>query len=182
MLSPEALNSIKQLLWGTPRHAVYALADGASIPNLLGRLYASPRPRFECLFPGSLAPDMAEVAPYLVALEPASDFADWMIGHGWGNHWASFAIAQCDLRATWFHLRRFNIVYGPDSRPMRFRYYDPRVLRTFLPTCNAEQVTQMFGPVAQFVAEDQAGAAALVFAHNGGELQQSARPVAGASR
>jgi hypothetical protein len=181
MLGPEALNALKQLLWAMPGDRVYALADGASIPGLLERLHADPRPQFECLLHGELAPDMAEVAPYLVALERDSAFADWIIAHGWGNHWASFALAQCDLRTVWFHLRTLNIVYGPDGRPMLFRYYDPRVLRIFLPTCNPEQIMQMFGPAAQFVAEGESPATALVFAHSVGELQRSARSIPGAS-
>jgi hypothetical protein len=181
MIGPETLNALKQLLWAVPGNRVYALADGASIPGLLQRLHDDPRPQFECLLHGELAPDMAEVAPYLVALERDSAFADWIIAHGWGNHWASFALAQCDLRTVWFHLRTLNIVYGPDGRPMLFRYYDPRVLRIFLPTCNAEQIMQMFGPAAQFVAEGESPDTALVFAHSVGELQRSARAVPGTS-
>ena len=179
MLGQEALNALKQLLWVAPRDRVYALLDGASIPNLPQRLHGAAETEFECLLHGELAPDIAEVAPYLVALERDSELADWVIGHGWGNHWASFAVAPCDLRTVWFHLRTLNIVYGPDGKPMLFRYYDPRVLRIFLPTCNAEQVVQMFGPIASFVAEAESAGSALVFAHSAGELQRSARPIAG---
>lgn len=179
MLAQEALNALKQLLWVAPADRVYALLDGASISSLLERLHGASAPEFECLLHGSLAPDMAEVAPYLAALERDSEFADWVIAHGWGNHWASFAVAQCDLRTAWFHLRMLNIVYGPDGKPMLFRYYDPRVLRIFLPTCNPDQVVQMFGPLASFVVEGESAGAALVFAHSAGELQRSSRPIAG---
>jgi hypothetical protein len=37
----------------------------------------------------------------------------------------------------------------------RFRFYDPRVLRIFLPTCNAQEVFQFFGPVVNsYLAEN----------------------------
>jgi hypothetical protein len=179
MLGQEGLNALEQLLWAAPTDRVYALMDGASISGLLERLHGAGKPQFECLLHGSLTPDMAEVAPYLAQLERGSEFAHWVLAHGWGNHWASFAVAPCDLRTVWFHLRTLNIVYGPDGRPMLFRYYDPRVLRIFLPTCNAEQVMQMFGPVASFVAEGDTPATALVFGQAGGELQRSVRPLPG---
>jgi Domain of unknown function (DUF4123) len=182
MLGQDALSALKQVLWAAPGDRVYALLDGASIGRLLDRLYAEPRLQFECLLHGQLPPDVAEVAPYLVALERDSELAEWVIAHGWGNHWGSFALARCDLRTAWFHLRTLNIVHGPDGNPKLFRYYDPRVLRMFLPTCTPAQVLQMFGPVSAFVAEGEAASSALVFAHAGGELQRSSRPIAGIGR
>ncbi|MCC6535890.1 MAG: DUF4123 domain-containing protein [Burkholderiales bacterium] len=181
MLGQEALNALKQLLWTTPEDRVYALLDGASVPSLLDRLYAEPRPEFECLMHGELAPDMAEVAPYLVSVQRDGAFTDWLLTQGWGNHWGIFAVARTDIRPLWFHLRTLNVVYGPEGKPMLFRYYDPRVLRVFLPTCSPQQVKEMFGPVASFVAEADAPSMALSFAHVDGELQTSSRQVARAA-
>lgn len=175
MLTPEALNALGQTLWMHPEDRVYALLDGASVPKLLDRLYAAPRPQFECLFTGDLAPDMAEVAPYLVALERDSEFAQWVMGQGWGHHWGLYAVSQADLRKLWFHLRQLITVYSPEHRPMLFRYYDPRVLRVFLPTCSKEQVLEMYGPVDRFVTEADAPTTALTFTHVGGELQTGTR-------
>jgi hypothetical protein len=180
MLGQDALNALKQLLWAAGGEHVYALLDGASVPGLLERLYAPPpRPGFHCLLQGDQPPDVAHVAPYIVALERDSELSDWVLGSGWGNHWASFVLAGCALRPLWFHLRTLCTVYGPDGNPKLFRYYDPRVLRAFLPTCSAEQVLQMFGPAARFVVEGTEPATALVFAHAAGSLQRSARKLAG---
>jgi hypothetical protein len=33
---------------------------------------------------------------------------------------------------------------------MYFRFYDPRVLQAFLPTCTAEQLNGFFGPISRF--------------------------------
>ena len=38
---------------------------------------------------------------------------------------------------------------------MAFRYYDPRVLRAYLPTCNSEELRTVFGPIECFRTEDQ---------------------------
>jgi hypothetical protein len=40
---------------------------------------------------------------------------------------------------------------------MLFRFYDPRVLRVYLPTCWPGELTRMFGPVESFVMESAEG-------------------------
>ncbi len=152
---------------------VFAVLDGASVPGLLGKLYAC-QPDYVCLYRGELEPDMAEVAPYLVELLPNSDFTDWVIEKGWGRHWGIFAIARADLwaaqrvrssllRSLRRHFRAFIIVYDPQGKPMYFRYYDPRVLRLYLPTCNAEETATLFGPVTYYFLEDEEPKAVLRF-------------------
>jgi hypothetical protein len=44
-------------------------------------------------------------------------------------------------------------------RPQRvyFRFYDPRVLRDFLPTCNMRQAPEMFGGIGSFWLEGERG-------------------------
>ncbi|HUR44658.1 MAG TPA: DUF4123 domain-containing protein, partial [Candidatus Saccharimonadales bacterium] len=53
------------------------------------------------------------------------------------------------------HLRQFHTVELPDQRTVLFRYYDPRVLRTFLPACNAAELETFFGPVQTFMLEGE---------------------------
>src|SRR5258708_30653063 len=77
---------------------VFAALDGASIPDLLDKLYGL-LPEFECLYRGELEPDVAEVAPYLVRLEPNAEFTKWVFTHGWGQHWGIFASSLADFRA-----------------------------------------------------------------------------------
>ena len=57
-----------------------------------------------------------------------------------------------------------------DGTPLYFRYYDPRVLRSFLPTCSPAQLKQMFGPVDAFLAESEAADAVTIYRLNGEEL------------
>ena len=40
-------------------------------------------------------------------------------------------------------------------RDRYFRYYDPRVLRVYLPTCNARELQTVFGPVLRYLVEDE---------------------------
>jgi hypothetical protein len=149
---------------------VCALLDGASVPGLLERLDAEPALEVECLLRGELEPDMAEVAPYLVRLEPGAEFTEWVVGTGWGRHWGSFVASHQGFRRLRDHLRALTLIYRRDGTPLYFRYYDPRVLRVFLPTCSPAQLKQMFGPVDAFLAESEAGDAVTIYRLNGEEL------------
>ena len=144
-----------------------ALLDGASVPNLLERLHAEPALEVACLLRGTLAPDMKQVAPYLVRLEPESELAQWVVGAGWGHHWGTFVTSRQGFRKLRNHLRQLTLIHRRDGTPLYFRYYDPRVLRVFLPTCSPAQLKQMFGPVDAFLAENEAGDAMSIYRLNG---------------
>ena len=47
------------------------------------------------------------------------------------------------------------MVQGPEGENLYFRYYDPRVLRIYLPTCNQEEMATLFGPVTAYLLEDK---------------------------
>ena len=51
-----------------------------------------------------------------------------------------------------------------------FRYYDPRVLRPYLPTCTETELDFVFGPVQRFLVEAEGGAAAVAYHREGGHL------------
>jgi hypothetical protein len=150
---------------------VFAVLDAASIPNLLGMIDGH-KPKTERLFPGELEPGMAEVIPYLVQLDPQSEFTSLISEKGWGNHWGIYAVSEANIKAMRLHFRSILKVYDPDNRLLYFRYYDPRVLRAYLPTCNAGELKTVFGPVEYFLVEDRDEAVALRFAHVNGKLLQ----------
>lgn len=150
----------------------FTVLDGASNDGLLNVLYGDKRPKFECLFTGELAPDMAYVAPYLAELQEGSDFAHWAVEGGWGNHWGLFVLSQVELPELWRHLRALTKIFDPEGSPMYFRFYDPRVLRQFLPTCDVDQLQAIFGPVDKFILEGDTPDQGLVFSFQAGELVQ----------
>lgn len=163
------MEAVERLLFSSDAR-VFTILDGAAVGDLLTPLYDH-HPEFECLYRGELPPDIAEVAPYLVRLEPGSEFTRWVLEHGWGQHWGIFAVADAELPVLRRHFRRFLTVHDSDGKPLYFRYYDPRVLRVYLPTCTAEELRTVFGPVDGFVLEDDDPATALQFRLQDGELQ-----------
>jgi hypothetical protein len=148
----------------------YAILDGARNETLLGALHADGAPDWRCLFVGELAPDMAAVAPYLVELEPHSAWTRKLLAESWGQNLGVFVASPLALPALWRHLRKQVRVYGPQLEPLFFRFYDPRVLRGYLPTCSARQLAEFFGPVGFYFAEDEDPARGLAWTLSEGRL------------
>ncbi|MGI9067368.1 MAG: DUF4123 domain-containing protein [Pyrinomonadaceae bacterium] len=162
MVTEEVIQSVADKLFTGDSANVFAVLDGAAIPNLLDELYQL-QSEFVCLYRGELEPDIAHVAPYLVQLDDESDFTEWLLEEGWGKHWGIFAQSDADLRTMRRHLRSLLTVYDAEGKPMLFRYYDPRVLRSYLPTCDAGELQTVFGPVDSYWIEDKDPSAMLCF-------------------
>jgi len=169
MANEAMMARLSEQLFSDPEMTVYAVLDGASVPGLVRKLWEV-KPKYYCLFPGELEPDMAEVAPYVVELEPDSQFTQWVIDGGWGNHWGIFASAPEDLRKMRGHFRSLVKVMDEAGTPMYFRFYDPRVMRTFLPTCNAEELSELFGPSTSYRLEAEDPNVLLCLRNDAGEL------------
>jgi len=71
------------------------------------------------------------------------------------------------------HLRRFVMAKLTDGRSVYFRFYDPRVLRAYLPTCTEEEVQSFFGPVERYAMENGDGELLLTFEQSDGILIKS---------
>jgi hypothetical protein len=164
--------SLVKYLFSQSETNVYAVLDGASVPELPQLLWEH-EPENICLYRGELEPDMAAVAPYLVKLEYDYPFTKLICEKGWGNHWGIFAItpAEVNIRDMRKHFRRFLMVYSPENKLIYFRYYDPRVLRVYLPTCNAEETKIVFGPISCYITEDEDSSFLLRFMPDGEKLR-----------
>jgi hypothetical protein len=139
---------------------IYALLDAARDETIYPAVLGGDAEYF-CLYIGELAPELAETAPYLVKLDPEAKFAAWLAKNGWGHGWGIFAQSRADMLSLRRHFRRFLMVYDDEEQPLYFRYYDPRVLRVFLPTCNQDELQTLFGPVDRYSFESEDGASLL---------------------
>lgn len=155
----------------------YAVLDGASVPGLVERIWHAPRKEAICLYRGELEPDIAEVAPYLVHLVPGSPLTDWVLKECWGNHWGVFVRSKADLTLVRRHFRQFLMVKDPQGKPLYFRFYDPRVLRVFLPVCNASELAFLFGPLNSYICEAQEPSQAIVYGMEDGKLATKLVPL-----
>ncbi len=153
---------------------MYAILDGASVDGLLDQLDKY-QPESVCLYRGELDPDLAEVAPYLVRLDDKSAFTDWLLEQGWDKRRGVFAVSRADLPAMRRHFRAFLTVHDSEGKPLLFRYYDPRVLRAYLPTCTSPELAAFFGPVILYLSEAEKPGELLRFQLSGGALKSSTK-------
>ncbi len=125
-----------------------------------------------CLHKGN-PPTASEIAaPYLVQLEYQDKYTRRLLQHAWGNHWGIFL--KCDLGRDHLrhHLCQFLTVRDPRGCRLVFRYYDPRVLRIYLPTCYEEELHTVFGPIQSVWTEGQLPKDMLEFRLHRGRLEQ----------
>src|SRR5690348_16468130 len=98
---------ISEVLFPLGEGSVFAVLDGASVPDLVKSLYEH-EPEYCCLYRGELEADIATVAPYLVRLEAEDKFSERVLTEGWGGHWGIFIHTQATLRALRDHFRQFH--------------------------------------------------------------------------
>lgn len=145
---------ISRYIFSERKFRIYAILDGAAIPELRMKLFEH-NPVYYCLYRGELPPDIAQVAPYLVHFEPDSEFSTWVFAKGWGKNWGIFLRSNYNIRLLRKHFRNFLIVHTEEGKPLLFRYYDPRVMRVYLPSCGKEEIETIFGPVDSYFMEDE---------------------------
>ena len=81
------------------------------------------------------------------------------------------SVERGDFAEVIRHFQSLVAVHDEDGNALYFRYYDPRVLRIYLPTCRAGEVLTFFGPVDLYLMEDEDPAAALRMSHDAGALR-----------
>ena len=125
-----------------------------------------------CLYKGASEMRLSNVAPYLFVANPPS-FVDWLFDEGWGNAWFVFVLSSVMPSALHNHFRRFLIVHNQAGKALYFRFYDPRVLRQFLPNCTSAELIDFFGPVRYFLMEDSDPAYSISFWLEQGALKSA---------
>ena len=143
---------------------VYALLDGARDRRIEPMIRLSGL-EYTCLYGGRLSPPLERAAPYLVHLTPRSSFTSDFLSRGWGRSWGILTVVppDCTMQQQRRHFRTILRVKTEDGRTLVFRFYDPRVLRIYLPTCMARETEQVFGPIPKIGIESEDGDALLVY-------------------
>lgn len=147
---------------------VFAVIDGAQAFELAftARLMGN---KLYTLFSGKQAADLAHVGPCLVELtKPAAFLEEW--AGAVGAHPGVLLQSPANLQTIYAHLRHLFIATDEDGREYFFRFYDPRVLRVFLPTCLEGELTEFFGPVVSWIAEQDGGRELCRYQHGANGL------------
>jgi hypothetical protein len=114
-------------------------------------------------------------APYLVQLDREDRFTRYLIDTGWSRSWATFLRTETGIKQLRRHLRDFLRVRDESGKRLIFRYYDPRVLRVYLPTCWPAELSTFFGPISAFITGGEDPGEILEFRNERGTLASAAR-------
>lgn len=136
------------------RSKVWTILDGAADKRIYGEILATSLEKC-CLYAGDLPWQLEIVAPYLVELDQDDDLTRFILTKGWGKSWGIFLRTEAGIKTLRKHLRGFLRVQDPRGKYMLFRYYDPRVLRAYLPTCLPSELRTVFGPINCFLLESE---------------------------
>jgi pSer/pThr/pTyr-binding forkhead associated (FHA) protein len=158
---------------------LFAILDAARDPIIYARLLECPE-RHQSLYEGIEGETLALVAPYLVALPPESPFLVRLIEEGWGKSWGVYLTSDRPFVELRKHLRRF-LTVTKEGKELLFRFYDPRVLRPFLPGCSAEELEKYFGATRSFLVEGADPEVLLRFEREAGRLKVREVPLKAAS-
>jgi hypothetical protein len=121
------------------------------------------------LFQGEAAEYMGDVAPYIVPIDPASEYLECWVQR-WGKNAGILLTTFADPETLFRHLREIFVVKDEEGQEYFFRYYDPRVLRVFLPTCSPLELGDFFGPISVLVAEGPSMEQCMTFSCQGSRL------------
>ncbi|HYH16507.1 MAG TPA: DUF4123 domain-containing protein [Flavisolibacter sp.] len=127
--------------------------------------------KYESLYKGGLEEDLVDVAPYLCTLQSTTEFKNLYKLNGWGNAWWVLLKTELSFDKIYKHFRKFLLVKTEDGQELYFRFYDPRVLRIFLPTCDSNQLKEFFGPIEYFICEDEDPTYGLIFSLANNQLK-----------
>jgi hypothetical protein len=125
-----------------------------------------------CLYKGFSQAELHDVAPYLFSLVNGSDFYNWYLEKGWIHSWGYILKSKYTFEELYRHFRKFLLIKTEEDKEFYFRFYDPRVLKIFLPTCDEKQIKEFFGPIESFIVEGDTKEEAIRFWQQNGILQE----------
>lgn len=147
-------DKLRSWLWPKgPRMDVWAVLDGARDEQIWWMVEKSSL-LHSCLYAGSLSSQLERSAPYLVQLECDEPQTIRLLNRAWGGSWGILLRTGMSMHKLRDHLRRLLLVRGPGGKQLVFRYYDPRVMRVFLPSCSPSQLKEIFGSIERIMTED----------------------------
>jgi hypothetical protein len=131
---------------------LYAILDACDQPAIPAKVVELGDKRAVSLYRGTAEEEYWAIAPYLVHLD--SEMVDWIVAALWNEPWGIFAVSEVSLDVIRRHFRKLLTVQSPDGDNLYFRFYDPRVLKTFVQTCTNADLQEFFGPISSFILAD----------------------------
>jgi hypothetical protein len=130
---------------------VFAILDACDDPVVLSRVREMGDSAL-MLYQGNAAEDFYAIAPYIV--EADEELLHWISENVSMNPWGILLSSPEPIQIVRRHLRKFLFVKSPEGKELYFRFYDPRVIATFLDSCTVEDALTFFGPIQSILVPD----------------------------
>ncbi len=161
--------------------SLFAVIDAARDRQLgwIAHTEATTRPLSLFNPPGARC--LAQVAPYLAPIDPAGPlFAAWE--QRLGGSVGLLLLTHVTMRELRAHLRSIFVAVDSRQQECFFRFYDPRVLRTYLGQCTPKEGAAFFGPIRRILCDGAAGGHVLSYSLGRGGVEARSLVVAPAAR
>lgn len=156
----------------------FALVDTAQDPALIDLVRACRN--HVCLISGELDPVLAAALPWLVEIDPREPLVQAWRSEGEGRNWGYLMQSAMELQYVKLHFKKFLNAMLPDGTAVLFRFYDPRVFRTYIRSATPEEQTPWFRGVHRYSVESERPGHYHDFTLRDGVLYDGAYPVQGA--
>lgn len=134
--------------------SLYGIVDSARNEEVFRYLLAD-NVKYKSLFEGTKDVRSYGVSGFLVECKKESPLFNWLTTEAWGDSCCIFFTSKASFEELFKHFQKFNRVYLEDDDVVLFRYYDPRVLSIYLPTCTKSELDTFYGEVETFYLEDK---------------------------
>ncbi len=129
----------------------FCVIDAAASPDLYRLALENPGQSVS-LFDGTPLEKNSAHGPHVISFgDDATLLASFVYG-GWDANASIYLTSGEEFLNLAGFLKSLLLAKTEDGHRLLFRYYDPRVLRAFLPTCTPGEVAEFFGPVAAWFA------------------------------
>ena len=140
---------------------LYAVIDSTDAPKVPPKMQELGEEKAVSLFKGTAQQDYSAVAPYLAKVDV--EMLRWLFENVWKEPWGIFALSKASLEELRSHFRKFLVVQLPDGKQWMFRFYDPRIIATFLEACSETELKGFFGLVRGYIVVSDAQQSSVLF-------------------
>ena len=133
---------------------LYAVIDIARDPFLLFAVLEGFGGDRQCLFRGQAREELGDQTAWIVRIERQAGLLDWLLDEGWNKRLVSFVVSPLLLSRLTTHLRKFTKIRDTEGVAHFFRFYDPQVLRQYLPVFGQREHEMFFRSISCCAIED----------------------------
>jgi hypothetical protein len=115
----------------------------------------------------------------LVSVNADTRVAEQLAADGWGKAWGIYVTSHQQPTIVRKHLRRFQTLLTEDGAVFQFRFFNPALLRSFLPTLSADEARTLFGPISAILTEGASANELMLFMPGPSGVLEKTLPLTG---